>query len=75
MVGREYVALNPKRGDRTAGSFTVNTTNGKWADFATGDKGGDAIALAAWLFNLPQPEAARRVAAMVGMSTDEVSRG
>ena len=75
IVGREYVALNPKRGDRTAGSFTVNTTNGKWADFATGDKGGDAIALAAWLFNLPQPEAARRVAAMLGMSADEASRG
>lgn len=75
FVGREYVALNPKRGDRTAGSFAVNTTNGKWADFATGDRGGDTIALAAWLFSLPQPEAARRVAAMLGMSTNEVAGG
>jgi len=75
FIGREYVALNPKRGDRTTGSFAVNTTNGKWADFATGDRGGDAIALAAWIFDLPQPEAARRVAAMLGISADEVSRG
>jgi len=75
FVGREYTALNPKRGDRTAGSFTVNTETGRWADFATGDKGGDAIALAAWLFDLPQPEAARRVAAMLGISADEVSDG
>lgn len=73
--GREYVALNPKRADRAAGSFAVNTTTGRWADFASGDRGGDTIALAAWLFDLTQPEAARRVATMLGLSTDEVAIG
>jgi hypothetical protein len=37
--GREYLALNPRRGDRHLGSFKINRCNGRWADFATGDKG------------------------------------
>ena len=44
-VGRELVALNPRRADRNLGSFKVNRYNGRWCDFATGDKGGDPIAL------------------------------
>ena len=66
-VGNEAQACNPKRGDRSPGSFSVNLHTGKWADFASGERGGDAISLAAYLFDLPQPEAARRVAAMVGL--------
>ena len=42
-VGAEIVALNPRRADRHLGSFKINRYNGKWADFATGDKGGDPI--------------------------------
>ena len=38
-----------------------------WADFATGDKGGDVISLAAFLFGLSQAEAARRIAGMLGL--------
>ena len=45
--GHEWVAKNPTRADRHAGSFSVNLRSGKWADFATGDKGGDVVALAA----------------------------
>src|SRR2546430_16860445 len=45
-VGREYVTLNPTRADRRAGSFKVNLQTGRWGDFATGDKGGDAVSLA-----------------------------
>ena len=75
QAGREYIALNPRRGDHSVGSFAVNTTNGKWADFSSGEKGGDAISLAAWLFGIPQPEAAKKVAIMLGLATDEVSRG
>ena len=37
-VGRELVALNPRRPDRNLGSFKVNRFNGRWCDFATGDK-------------------------------------
>ncbi len=50
--GREYVARNPRRGDRNAGSFKINLRTGKWSDFATGDRGGDVISLAAYLFGL-----------------------
>ena len=65
--GREYVALNPNRADRRPGSFRVNLRTGRWADFATGDRGGDPISLAAFIFNISQVEAARRLAAMLGL--------
>ena len=65
--GREYVARNPKRHDRRSGSFKVNLDTGRWADFATGDKGGDVVSLAAYLFGLRQGEAAERVAAALGV--------
>ena len=74
-LGKEYTALNPRRSDRKSGSFKVNTSTGEWSDFATNDRGGDVVSLAAFLFNLTQPEAARRVAAMLGLSVDEVSHG
>jgi len=65
--GAEYVVRNPKRADRRPGSFKVNTRSGAWADFATGDRGGDPVSLAAYLFGLGQAEAARRLARMLGI--------
>ena len=65
--GSEYIALNPRRDDRHLGSFAVNLRSGRWGDFASGDKGGDVISLAAYLFGLRQGEAARRIAAMLGL--------
>jgi hypothetical protein len=65
--GREYVARNPTRSDRRPGSFKVNLATGRWADFATGDRGGDPVSLAAYLFKLGQAEAARRLADMLGV--------
>jgi len=65
--GHEYVARNPKRADHHAGSFKINLRNGKWADFATGDKGGDPISLAAYLFGLSQNEAKNQIAKMLGV--------
>lgn len=65
--GPEWVTRNPRRNDRRAGSFKVNLRSGAWGDFATGDKGGDLISLAAFLFNLSQKEAAERVADMLGI--------
>jgi len=44
--GPEWVARNPRRDDRRAGSFKVNLRTGAWGDFASGDKGGDLISLA-----------------------------
>ena len=65
--GREYVARNPRREDRRAGSFSVNLETGRWADFAIGVRGGDPIALLAYLSGLGQAAAARRLAAMLGV--------
>jgi hypothetical protein len=65
--GREYVVRNPKRSDRHPGSFGMNLTTGRWADFATGDRGGDVVSLAAYLHGLSQYEAACRLAEMLGL--------
>jgi hypothetical protein len=66
--GAEWVARNPTRDDRRRGSFKVNVATGKWGDFATGDQGGDLVSLAAYLFKLSQPDAALKVADMIGVS-------
>ena len=65
--GHEYVALNPKRADRRFGSFKINLTTGRWADFASGDRGGDPISLVAFLFDVSQVDAARCLARMLGV--------
>jgi hypothetical protein len=66
-VGAEIVALNPRRADRRLGSFKVNRYNGRWADFATGDRGGDPVSLVAYLAGVSQGEAARLLAQMLGI--------
>ena len=66
-VGAEIVALNPRRADRRLGSFKINRYNGRWADFATGDRGGDPISLVAYLADVSQGEAARLLAQMLGI--------
>jgi len=68
LVGHEYVARNPLRPDRRLGSFKVNVSTGRWADFATGDGGGDLVSLAAFVSGLPQREAAIRLAESMGVS-------
>jgi hypothetical protein len=66
--GTEFLARNPRRHDRHAGSFSVNVRTGKWADFACSDaRGGDPVSLAAYLFGLSQAEAARRLADALGI--------
>lgn len=66
QIGREYVAKNPTRIDRNPGSFRINLDSGKWADFATGDKGGDVISLAAYLAGVGQYEAALNLSKAIG---------
>jgi hypothetical protein len=65
--GGEWVALNPRRADRRLGSFSINIATGRWADFATGDKGGDLISLVAYLAGISQIDAARRLGGMLGV--------
>lgn len=68
-VGAEVVALNPRRADHRLGSFKVNRHTGKWADFATGDRGGDPISLVAYVADVPQGEAARLLARMLAIDS------
>jgi hypothetical protein len=69
--GREWVARNPTRNDQRLGSFKVNVARGFWSDFATGERGGDLISLAAYLHGLKQSEAAMRLAEMLGVNAYE----
>lgn len=65
--GKEWVALNPTRGDTHAGSFKINAKTGEWGDFATGDRGGDPVSLAAYLHHAgDQRAAALALKAMLG---------
>src|SRR5919199_232171 len=64
--GSEWVVRTPRRHDRTPGSFKINLQTGRWADFATGDKGGDVVSLLAYLRGIPQGAAARRLARELG---------
>ena len=70
IEGREYVARNPTRSDHHFGSFKINLDTGRWADFATGDRGGDPASLAAYLAGIDQSNAAKHLAAMLGISPD-----
>lgn len=68
IVGPEWHAgsLRGERGD----SLRVRMRGeraGRWADFATGEKGGDPISLAAAVAGTRQVEGARRLANMLGL--------
>ena len=72
--GHEWSARNPRRVDRRPGSFMVNLVTGRWADFALPDaRGGDPVSLAAYLSGLSQAEAARSLAAMLGLDERAVT--
>lgn len=69
--GNEWVARNPRRNDRTAGSFKINLRTGVWQDFATADFGKDPVSLFAYLFhNDEQGPAAKELAAKLGIAND-----
>ena len=72
--GRWIGAVNPTRCDRKPGSFTVNLRLGYWKDFATGDGGGDPISLYAYLRGCSQGEAARDLAAELGLDLGQAPR-
>lgn len=59
-TGAEWIALNPRRDDQRPGSFRVNLRSGRWADFATGEGGGDPVSLYAYLFTDGRQGAAAR---------------
>ena len=69
--GQEWTVRNPRRPDKRRGSFRVNLVSGKWADFASGDKGGDLGGLVAFLLALSQRDAAIRLADALGVDPYE----
>lgn len=71
MHGNEYQAINPTRSDAKLGSFSINVTTGAWADFASSDKGGDLVALVAYLDGTKQGEAAKRLAEFLGLQPEQ----
>ena len=66
-MGSEWLARNPTRPDRTLGSFKISLKSGRWADFATGDAGGDLISLRAYLDGTSQRKAAISLAEELGL--------
>ena len=71
--GHEYLARNPRRADRHLGSFSINLRTGRWCDFATGDRDGDVVSLAAYLAgDISQYDAAAGLADLLRV---EVGRG
>ena len=68
--GTEWVALNPTRADRNLGSFRIVCSGpkaGLWCDFATGDRGRDAVSLVAYLRRTSQSGAACALAQELGV--------
>lgn len=60
IEGSDYVALNPRRCDKKAGSFRIDIASGKFHDFATGDSG-SIIDLAVFVYGCDILEAARKL--------------
>jgi hypothetical protein len=69
--GQYWVALNPTRYDRNAGSFKIDLNTGHWADYATGDSGRDAVSLVAYLYGLKQGQAATYLENMLGIEAND----
>jgi len=65
--GREYLPINPKRDDHQAGSLTIHRDKGAWMEGATGDKGGDLVSLAAYVWDCGQADAAERLGKQLGI--------
>ena len=69
-------AQSASLGSAASGSFKVNIryNNGRWADFATGDKGGDPISLVAYLGSVSARSKRRELLAqMLGIETRRAS--
>ncbi|GHU24037.1 hypothetical protein FACS189472_17050 [Alphaproteobacteria bacterium] len=61
VEGNDYVAKNPQRNDRKAGSFRIDIATGRFYDFATGDRGGGIIDLVAFIWNCNIATAAKKL--------------
>ena len=71
--GKEYTAPNPTRSDKRSGSLKISLSKGTWADFATGDKGGDLIDLVRYLDGGTDVEACNKLADLLHVSPGAAS--
>ena len=74
--GKQYAALNPTRNDGSIGSFTVNTENGVWKDFAgaNNESGSDLISLVAYVEGgINQTEAARLILQHIASGSEAIA--
>jgi uncharacterized protein (DUF927 family) len=69
--GHEWKARNPTRNDSRPGSFSINVNTGRWADFAADARGGDLVALVAYLEGCSQGAAADKLAEFLGLRSGE----
>jgi putative DNA primase/helicase len=65
LEGREWTCASLAGG--AGRSCRVNVVSGRWADFSTDQRGGDAVSLAAAIAGVSQLEAARRLSEMLGI--------
>ncbi len=70
--GGEWWSRNPNRADRNLGSFSVSLKDGRWNDFASGDRGGDLVSLAAFVLGSSQTDAAIWLARRLGLDLPEL---
>ncbi len=66
QIGSEWVTLNPTRHDKNIGSFKINIATGRWADFATGERGVDLTSFCAYIKGFSQSEAGRFIVNFLG---------
>ena len=69
LIGREYTAGSVRGGP--GDSFRFNIEKGAWADFATGEKGGDMISLYAAIQGMKNGEAAKRLADLLNYNLSD----
>ena len=73
LNGREWVAVNPSRNDKSARSFSVNVDKGCWSEFSSGESGGDLISYVAHCLRISQGDAYKTLAHFLGVSDEEIS--
>lgn len=71
--GHEWVCAGLHGG--AGESLSVNLTNGRWADFATDDRGGDLVSLYAAIHGLNNGQAARQLMQALGWQVSPAPTG
>lgn len=74
-ANKKVLSKEFKERSRSFSRLEINAYNCKWRDNATGDKGDTPISLFAHLVGIPEAEAARSVARIVGIGAAKTVKG